>query len=395
LTTGLAPPGFAACKNAMSQDPPRLPEPERPDSPLSPAQTPVPASVPRVSLPPQLLQQLQQFWRQTQPVLRAASIRSLRFTIQALEFLLKKLDEPSTVSSAPVSPVPKPSRQIESNEVPGSAEPTTTSAIPATSDRPQRAEPIRDSKPDFKPEIVEKAKILDRVKAGWQFVLIKVRSLLPVAWNEKLSDIALTGAITGTLALLLWITSASPPQNSAKVASNPVSPPAIERPVQLPIQSPTPQNLLPEITPPPELSAPEPEQPIGSSDNSKSPESPENPKSSNTEQLAPEPSPRPILNLTPEQALIAAIEDQVTEVTNEYANGLIESIQANFRNSRLTIKVGDGWYDLSSTRQDRLATEMLKRSKQLDFSAIELTDREGALLARSPVVGTEMVILQR
>jgi hypothetical protein len=379
----------------MSQDPPRLPEPERPDSPLSPAQTPVPASVPRVSLPPQLLQQLQQFWRQTQPVLRAASIRSLRFTIQALEFLLKKLDEPSTVSSAPVSPVPKPSRQIESNEVPGSAEPTTTSAIPATSDRPQRAEPIRDSKPDFKPEIVEKAKILDRVKAGWQFVLIKVRSLLPVAWNEKLSDIALTGAITGTLALLLWITSASPPQNSAKVASNPVSPPAIERPVQLPIQSPTPQNLLPEITPPPELSAPEPEQPIGSSDNSKSPESPENPKSSNTEQLAPEPSPRPILNLTPEQALIAAIEDQVTEVTNEYANGLIESIQANFRNSRLTIKVGDGWYDLSSTRQDRLATEMLKRSKQLDFSAIELTDREGALLARSPVVGTEMVILQR
>jgi len=255
-------------------------------------------------------------------------------------------------------------------------------AIPAIPESPQPIEPTSDSKP----------KTLDRVKAGWRFVLVTVRSLLPAAWNQKLSDVALTGAVTGTLALLLWTTSALQPSNSSEVASKPIAPPAVEQP----IQPPAPQTPLPKITPPPELSAPEPEQPIATNPPAVpapilSPESPESPPDSNLEQ----PAPRPSLKLTPEQTLIAAIENQVAEVTSAYADGLIQSIQANFRNSRLTVKVSDGWYDLSPTRQDRLAIEMLKRSKQLDFSAIELTNQEGILLARSPVVGAEMVILQR
>jgi len=45
------------------------------------------------------------------------------------------------------------------------------------------------------------------------------------------------------------------------------------------------------------------------------------------------PTPTPTLELTPEQNLIASIENQVAEITDRYADGLIQSIQANFQSS--------------------------------------------------------------
>lgn len=96
----------------------------------------------------------------------------------------------------------------------------------------------------------------------------------------------------------------------------------------------------------------------------------------------------------PEQPPIALIQDQVAEISNQYASGLIQSVQANFRTSRLTVTVSDGWYGLSETQQSKLANDLLKRTQQLNFIKLELTDSDGTLLARSPVVGPEMVILR-
>jgi hypothetical protein len=59
------------------------------------------------------------------------------------------------------------------------------------------------------------------------------------------------------------------------------------------------------------------------------------------------------------------------------------------------VKVGNGWYDLAPAQQDKLANDLLKRAKQLDFSKLELTSPDNTLLARSPVVGAEMIIMQR
>jgi hypothetical protein len=101
------------------------------------------------------------------------------------------------------------------------------------------------------------------------------------------------------------------------------------------------------------------------------------------------------LELTPEQNLIASIENQIAEISDRYADGLIQSIQANFQGSRLTIKIGDDWYNLKQSQQDKLAARMLERARELDFTHLEITDPEGALLARSPVVGIDMVILKR
>ena len=101
------------------------------------------------------------------------------------------------------------------------------------------------------------------------------------------------------------------------------------------------------------------------------------------------------LSLNPEQSLIAAIQDQVAEVTDAYADGLIQSVEANFRRSLLIVRAGEAWYTLERSRQDQMANELWGRSQQLDFNQLHLIDLDNTLLARSPVVGPSMVILKR
>lgn len=116
-----------------------------------------------------------------------------------------------------------------------------------------------------------------------------------------------------------------------------------------------------------------------------------------------EPSlPEPVQNvpssppkLTPEQSLIAAIQKEVTALTNQYPDDLIGKIEANFLGSRLTVTVGDKWYSLSTTEQDNLADTILEKTESLDFRKLEMLDSQRNLIARSPVVGNEIIILKR
>ncbi|MBW4667657.1 MAG: hypothetical protein KME60_09525 [Cyanomargarita calcarea GSE-NOS-MK-12-04C] len=208
----------------------------------------------------------------------------------------------------------------------------------------------------------------------WSGLLGKIRAFLPASLSAKLSDTALTGVIAGIVVLLVWTSTNAFTQKPPEVATLPPSeektvPPAQEIPPAS-IDTP-PQIETPEIAPPEEIT-PEPE-PIPT----------------------PIPTPTPLVELTPEQTLIAAIENQVAQISDRFTEGLIKSIQANFLDSSLTIKISDDWYTLKESQQNKLATEILQRSQELDFSHLEITDLQGILIARSPVVGTEMVIFQR
>jgi hypothetical protein len=108
-------------------------------------------------------------------------------------------------------------------------------------------------------------------------------------------------------------------------------------------------------------------------------------------EIAPPPQPE----LTPEQSLIAAIQEQVADITSRYSEKLIVSIEANFLASRLNVTVGEDWYQLSHSRQDKLANDILKRSQKLDFRKLRIVDPDGTLIARNPVVGNNIVIMQR
>ncbi len=220
------------------------------------------------------------------------------------------------------------------------------------------------------PSEATKPTFLGKIQTGWGAALAKIRSALPENLSAKLSDTGLTGIIAGIAVILVWTTSVFLSEKPAEVVIVPPS-----ESVPAPTSEPVPTPI---ITTPPDLTAPAEPQPV---EVIPSPE--------------PVPSPTPTVELTPEQNLIASIEDQVAEITDRYADGLIQSIQVDFEASRLTIKVGNDWYNLQQSQQEKLAARMLERSQELDFSRLEITDSQGMLLARSPVVGSNMVILKR
>ncbi|MEA5470057.1 hypothetical protein [Spirulina sp. 06S082] len=240
------------------------------------------------------------------------------------------------------------------------AEPVAVTAVISPEGLPK--EPVPDTDEDLLS--------LQTLQNAWEWVLEKVRDLLPESVEENLSDGALTGILGGLIALILVGTIAfsggDKPESVAGV------PERVEPAIEQPQQPQQPTNTLP-----PEITAPTPPKPV----------------------ITPKPKPfslpfsRP--KLTPEQSLIAAIQEQVLEITNEYADGLISSIQANFFSGNLTVTVGTEWYDLPQSQQNELANEVLKRAKQLDFTKIEILDEQGAMVARSPVVGNEMVVFKR
>lgn len=282
----------------------------------------------------------QQRLNQAQTQLKTRTIQVLRVTIRTLEGIVTRLEaEP-------------PPTQTPRKLLPPALETTIAQVNPTVQSLWERV-----------------TSSWQRVQAWWTPTLNRIRGYLPASLNQQLSDRALTGAIAGLLVIVLWTTTgllSSRPKPTAIAKA----PPATQVP---PAATPSP-TVQPTV--PPTLSTPEPQKPVV---------------------VTPPPvqKPAPPLKLTPEQKLIAAIQDQVAEISNQYVNGLILSVQANFRSSRLTVKVGEGWYGLSRSQQDKLAGEILRRAQNLDFSKLELTDLEGTLLARSPVVGTEMVILKR
>lgn len=247
----------------------------------------------------------------------------------------------------------------------------------------------------------------------WNRLLTGVRGWLPAPWNRKINDFDLSLAISAMIAVSLVISVSFIPRPTPEVAQVPETPEPTET-VEVP------EVEIPEIESepeaPPEAIAPEPEpipeeipellpEPI-EEESTEEPEPDLEPlEIEETEELVEQeeeisepipveiaPPPPPVL--TPEQRLIVTIQEQVNRLTEKYEEGLIDSLQADFLNSLLVLKVDRRWYDLPLEQQKRLANDMLRRSRKLDFSRLEILDLDGHLLARNSVVGTHMVILK-
>ncbi|QLE57397.1 hypothetical protein [Nostoc sp. TCL26-01] len=233
---------------------------------------------------------------------------------------------------------------------------------------------------------------LQQLSSRWSRFLLKSRAFIPSNLSTKLSDTALTGIIAGIAVILVWTTTSIFTNKPTEVAT---VPPVEEIPTPTPTITTQPEpaptaEITPEPSPTTEVS-PEPATQLPPPE--------------------PEPTPTPTPVLTPEQTLIAAIEKQLREISDDLQSaesdrlqrtgepnippGLIKSIQANFRTSSLTIKINDDWYTLKESQQNNLASQILQRSQELDFSHLEMIDSQDRLIARNPVIGDEMIILQR
>lgn len=226
---------------------------------------------------------------------------------------------------------------------------------------------------------------LEKVGLLWQSIVKLVRSILPKSLSEKLPDPILNAGIAVIpiviVVLTLNIFSGKP---EAKIATAPV-PKAIE----------SPQTFSDFVAP----ETPQQPQPIAKVPDAIVPEKPKSQLKSKLPDLVAPTAPKPVEivpppPLTPEQSLIVGIQNQVAEITNRLGGGLVKSVQANFSSSLLTVKVAEDWYGLSEVEQNQLANQMWKEANSLDFSKLEIANLEGKLIARSPVVGSEMIILE-
>ena len=392
----------------MSEEQPKQSEAAQPASPTPTRPSPSGSSNSTVQ---QVTQTLQQGWQRVKPVLKTQSAKALRVTIRGLETAAEKLENSpeqssSTTTSAQETSSSDPNRvgqpggQVNFNELLEKAGPLFNRVQAGAATATEKLKPQLEK---VKPQLEKLKPQLEKLQAWWTATLPKIRTRLPASINEKLSDRTLTSIAIASVALVFfWTTSAILPGKSRapEVAKVPVSrrvPPA-------------------DLTAPPQLSAPTSEAPVAIAP-ALEPAAPEVSDFSElepteipaelTEPTAPEtvaevepepeaiapPPPEPVL--TPEQQLLVSIQEQVAETTKPYAEGLVQAIQANFPTSRLTVKVSNAWYDLPSNRQDKLANAMRDRAQDLDFSRLEITDATGTLLARSPIVGSEMVILKR
>jgi len=206
-----------------------------------------------------------------------------------------------------------------------------------------------------------KGSFLQKVSLLWQSIVKLVRSLLPASLSQKLSDPMLNAAIAAILIVAVGSTLnvlSGKPADKIAIAPSANSPDIVAPSApKSAFKSKLPDLVAPSAPKPVEIALPPP--------------------------------------LTPEQSLIAGIQNQVAEITNRLGGGLVKSIQANFVSSILTVKIAEDWYALSETEQNQLVNQMLKEANLLDFSNLEVMNLEGKLIARSPVVGSEMIILDR
>jgi hypothetical protein len=284
----------------------------------------------------------------------------------------KKMSE-----SQPNQPTPQPSQSPtpEIDSAPKSA--TGESAAAKINAVPTRKVAVKSNSKSVATST--KGSFLEKVGVLWQSIVKLVRSLLPASANAKLSDPILNAGLAAILIVAIGLTlnsfSAKPPQ---KVAKAPI--PAAQI-------SPTFDDFVaPGTAKSPEAIAKS--EPISPKFKSKLPDLAAPKKPEPVEIIPPPP-------LTPEQSLIAAIQNQVAEITDRLGGGLVKSVDADFSIGLLTVKVAEDWYKLSDVEQNQLASQMWKEANSLDFSKLQIASLEGKLIARSPVVGSEMIILER
>ncbi len=101
------------------------------------------------------------------------------------------------------------------------------------------------------------------------------------------------------------------------------------------------------------------------------------------------------VKLTPEQDLIAALSKKLLQLSQNYQEDIVLSIEPNIDNNILIVRITDDWYQLETTEQDEIVADMFARSQKLEFRKLEIKDQNDNLVARSPVVGQNMIIFRR
>ncbi|MDX2100359.1 MAG: hypothetical protein SFW36_21495 [Leptolyngbyaceae cyanobacterium bins.59] len=396
---------------------------------------PAPTTAPQVKAQPsnldQVLAVLQGIWSKTAPILRAITIFLLRTTLDLSKFGLVLLNAPepdsptSPSSNSPIPPDPS---------APASSQPASTTSGPAKvlEDiwrvvlglvRSRLPGSLRDRTPD---------RVLSVFVTG---VLVLVFWLTSGLWFGKPKPVAVKPPVVEKPAVkeappvekVPPVVKAPPIEKSKPVEKIPpiekVKPiekvPPVEKakpvekappvePVKPVEKVPIADQEAPAVKVPPMVKAPTAEKPVPVETLPPAPPSPSPVLGVPPVAIVPDapaeviPSPVPTppatpkpTKPTPEQKRLVAVKEQLAKVADRYKEQLVQTVQIDEKRDRLAVTVGAGWFGLDAAQQDNLAVDLFKQAQKLKFSQVEIQDTTQTLLARNPVTGTGMVILQR
>ena len=101
------------------------------------------------------------------------------------------------------------------------------------------------------------------------------------------------------------------------------------------------------------------------------------------------------LGTNPEQAFIDAIQTKFSDLDHDYPEGIIQALQVDLPQDLVIVRVNPSWYSIDDAQQDSITDRMWVQARSNHFRKLELQDITGRSIARSPIVGQHMVILQR
>lgn len=243
----------------------------------------------------------------------------------------------------------------------------------------------------------QKAKLqptLDKLKPLWTKGIVPLwQKVIVPAWMkglallrqrlsanlQVLTDRFLTVAILTTVVLVYWIFSAltagtpaaakQPSVPTKPVLTRPVPNPITQRPVVKPSSSPS-IAAKPSV---PKVSSPKPIAPAVQP----------------SVAVTPKAIPSPEIDL-------AEIKTQLSNAVAGMGEALIASVSATGGNQTLKVSLGPDWEHLSPPQQETVAQKLWEKAQKLQFDQFDLRlDSTNVQVARSPVVGSNVILLQR
>jgi hypothetical protein len=99
--------------------------------------------------------------------------------------------------------------------------------------------------------------------------------------------------------------------------------------------------------------------------------------------------------INPEQAFFEAIQTQLSDVTSQYPDEIVDKLNLDIGRDLAIVKLSPDWYTLTDEQQNTLTDRMWLQARSNHLSKLEIQDSQGVAIARSPVVGKHPIILQR
>ena len=224
-------------------------------------------------------------------------------------------------------------------------------------------------------------------KNSLSLILTKVRSFLAKYWHNGLFVWGITQVISSLLIIILFISvNTLPARALSDVPSESAETVSIPTAKEIINSDSTPEEVIEKTDTSSDETVSIPAE-IETADAPVEQKQPESLKINKT------PPPQPVI--TPEQILFSAIQEKISEITSQDYGELILSGEADLLAGRLLIKVSDDWYQMDKSSQDKFVNEALQRSQQFKIKKLAIQDLQNNLIARSPVVGNKMIILQR